>query len=299
MGDRILKWLAMSVALVFAAMVMTLGTLLLWRAWPAFQAMGPSFFTTMVWDPVASQFGTLSFVYGTVCSSLIAIVIGAPVGLGIAIFLTELSYQKWATVIGFMVELLAAVPSVILGLWGILYFVPYLREQVEPFLIAHLGWCPLFTGPPYGVGMFAAGLVLSIMVIPIISAISRDVLRAVPREQREAAIALGATRWEVIRMSVLSYAKSGILGAVFLGLGRALGETMAVTMVIGNRPDISASLFAPAHTMASVIANEFTEATSDLYVSALIAVGFTLFVVTCVINGLARLLVTRSRHKLG
>lgn len=299
MGDRILKYLTHTVAWGFVAMVLALGGVLLWYALPALQAMGLSFFTTTVWDPVAPQFGTLAFVYGTVCSSAIALLIGAPVGIGIAIFLSELTGTTIASVIGFMVELLAAIPSVILGLWGILYVVPYLRETVEPFLIAHLGWSPLFAGPPYGVGLFAAGLILSIMVVPIIAAISRDVLRAVPREQREAAIALGATRWETIRVSVLSYAKSGIMGAVFLGLGRALGETMAVTMVIGNRPEISASIFAPAHTMASVIANEFTEATSDLYVSALIAVGFVLFVLTCLINGLARLLVARTKHQLG
>lgn len=299
MGDRILKYITLAVAWGFIALVMSLAGMLVWHAWPAFQAMSLDFFTTTVWDPVAPTFGVLSFVYGTVASSAIALLIGAPVGIGIAIFLSELSHTTLANVIGAMVELLAAIPSVILGLWGLLYVVPYLRETAEPFLIAHLGWSPLFAGPPYGVGMFAAGLILSIMVVPIIAAISRDVLRAVPSEQREAAIALGATRWEVIRVSVLSYAKSGIMGAVFLGLGRAIGETMAVTMVIGNRPEISASIFAPAHTMASVIANEFTEATSDLYISALIAVGCVLFVLTCVINGLARLLVARTQHPVG
>lgn len=299
MGDRILKYLTLTVVWGFILMVVALGGALLVYSWPALQAMGFSFFTTLVWDPVVPQFGTLAFVYGTVCSSAIALLIGAPVGIGIAVFLSELTSNTVASVIGFMVELLAAIPSVILGLWGLLYVVPYLRETAEPFLIAHLGWSPFFAGPPYGVGLLAAGLILSIMVVPIIAAISRDVLRAVPHEQREAAIALGATRWETIRISVMSYARSGIMGAVFLGLGRAIGETMAVTMVIGNRPEISASLFAPAHTMASVIANEFTEATSDLYVSALVAVGFFLFVLTCVINGLARLLVTRTRHQLG
>lgn len=299
MGDRILKYLTLAVVCGFITLVVALAGALLWYSMPALQAMGFSFFTTTVWDPVAPQFGTLAFVYGTVCSSAIALLIGAPVGIGIAIFLSELTSTTLASVIGFMVELLAAIPSVILGLWGLLYVVPYLRETVEPFLIEHLGWSPFFAGPPYGVGLLAAGLILSIMVVPIIAAISRDVLRAVPREQREAAIALGATRWEVIRISVLSYAKPGIMGAVFLGLGRAIGETMAVTMVIGNRPEISASLFAPAHTMASVIANEFTEATSDLYVSALVAVGLFLFVLTCVINGLARLLVARTRQQLG
>ncbi len=299
MGDRILKILTLSTAWAFILMVLALGGLLFWHALPALQAMGPRFLTTTVWDPVTLQFGTLAFIYGTVCSSAIALLIGAPIGIGIAIFLSELTGTTVASVIGFTVELLAAIPSVILGLWGLLYVVPFLRETLEPLLIAHLGWAPLFAGPPYGVGLFAAGLILSIMVVPIIAAISRDVLRAVPREQREAATALGATRWEVIRISVLPYAKSGIVGAVFLGLGRAIGETMAVTMVIGNRPEISASLFAPAHTMASVIANEFTEATSDLYVSSLVAVGFALFMLTCIINGFVRLLVAHTRHQLG
>ncbi len=298
MGDRILKWVAHSVAWFFVAMVVALGGMLLWQSLPAFQAMGFSFLTSSTWDPVLPQFGILPFVYGTVVSSLIALLVGAPVGIGIAIFLTELTPGRFSSTIGFMVELLAAIPSVILGLWGLLYVVPYLRLHLEPLMIATLGWCPLFSGPPYGVGLFAAGLILSIMVVPIIAAISRDVLRAVPREQREAAVSLGATRWEMIRIAVLTYAKSGIVGAVFLGLGRAIGETMAVTMVIGNRPEIARSLFAPAHTMASVIANEFTEATSDLYISALIAVGFVLFVLTCVINGLARFLVTRTRRRM-
>lgn len=295
MGDRILKWLTHSVAWIFVVMVLALAGMLVWGSVPAFQAMGWSLLTTTIWDPVAPHFGALSFIYGTLGSSLIALLIGAPVGVGIAVFLTEIAPGKLATGVAFMVELLAAIPSVILGLWGLLFLVPFLRDHVEPAMISVLGWCPLFSGPPYGVGLFAAGLILSIMVVPIIAAISREVLRAVPREQREAAIALGATRWEVIRISVLNYAKSGIMGAVFLGLGRAIGETMAVTMVVGNRPEISASLFVPAHTMTSVIANEFTEAMSDLYVSSLVAIGLMLFVLTCAINGMARLLVRRTQ----
>jgi phosphate transport system permease protein len=201
-------------------------------------------------------------------------------------------------VVGFLVELLAAIPSVIFGLWGILYLVPLMRETVEPWVIDHVGDFPLFQGPPYGIGMASAVLILSVMIIPIVSSIARDVLNAVPREQREAAYALGATRWEVVCTASLPYAWSGVMGGVFLGLGRALGETMAVTMVIGNRPDIAASLFAPATTLASVVANEFAEATTDTYLSALMAVGFALLLVTLVVNGLARFLVMRTKREV-
>lgn len=299
MPDRIFKWIVTSTAWAFIALVVGLAVILAWESWPALQAMGGSFFWTSTWDPVASLYGILPMIYGTLVSSALALLIAAPVGIGIAVFLSELAPAWMRGPVGFLVELLAAIPSVILGLWGILYLAPLMREHVEPWVIDRVGDFPLFQGPPYGVGMATAGLILAIMVVPIISSISRDVLRAVPREQREAAVALGATRWEVIWHAVLGNARSGITGAIFLGLGRALGETMAVTMVIGNRPDISASLFAPAHTLASVIANEFTEATSDLYLSALMAVGFTLLVVTLIVNGLARLLVFRTARLTG
>lgn len=295
MGDRIFKWVARSAALIFVAIVVAIAVMLLVQAWPALQRAGFSFVTTSIWNPVKERFGILPLIYGTVTTSLLALLISAPIGVGIAIFLTEISASRLRTVVAFLVELLAAIPSVILGLWGIMYLVPFLREVIEPWFIDHFGYLPIFEGPPYGIGLFAAAVILAIMVIPIVAAISREVLRAVPREQREAAYALGATRWEVIRYGVLSYAKSGIIGAIFLGFGRALGETMAVTMVIGNSARINWSLFAPANTMASVLANEFTEATSDAYVSALIGVALMLFVVTCIINGLARVLVARMR----
>jgi phosphate transport system permease protein len=224
-------------------------------------------------------------------SSLVALVIAVPLGVGLAVFITEMCPVKVKGVLAFTTELLAAIPSVIYGLWGIFVLVPLLRECVQPFLAKWFSWTGLFEGAPYGIGMLAAGMILAIMVVPIISAITREVLTAVPRHQREAALALGATRWEMIRVGVLRNARAGILGGVILGLGRAIGETMAVTMVIGNTPQISKSLFAPGYTMASVIANEFSEATGNLHLSALVEIGLALFIITMIVNALARLLV--------
>jgi phosphate transport system permease protein len=260
-------------------------------ALPSIKAFGWSFLYTSTWDPVVEHFGALPLIYGTIVSSLLALLIAVPLGIGAAVFLTELAPSWISPSISFLIELLAAVPSVVYGLWGIFVLAPWLRTQVQPALGTALGFLPLFQGPPYGVGMLAAGLILAIMIVPFIIAVSREVLLAVPNTQREAALALGATRWETTRIAVLRYAKSGLIGAILLGLGRALGETMAVTMVIGNRAEISASLFAPGYTMASMIANEFTEATSDLYLSALVEVGLLLFIVTVIVNALARLLV--------
>jgi phosphate transport system permease protein len=252
---------------------------------------GWRFFTGRIWDPVNDVFGALPFIYGTILSSIVALVIAVPLGLGVAVFTTEMCPQRLRAALSFSTELLAAIPSVIYGLWAIFVLVPILRLYVEPGLMRYLGWTGLFQGPPYGIGLLAAGIVLAIMVVPIISSLTREVLSAVPRNQREAALALGATRWEMIRVGVLRNARAGILGAVILGLGRALGETMAVTMVIGNRPEIAKSLLAPGYTMASVLANEFTEATGNLYLSALVEIGLALFLVTIVVNALARLLV--------
>jgi phosphate transport system permease protein len=252
---------------------------------------GWKFFIGRIWDPVNDVFGALPFIYGTILSSIVALVIAVPLGLGVAVFTTEMCPQRLRAALSFSTELLAAIPSVIYGLWAIFVLVPILRLYVEPGLMRYLGWTGLFQGPPYGIGLLAAGIVLAIMVVPIISSLTREVLSAVPRNQREAALALGATRWEMIRVGVLRNARAGILGAVILGLGRALGETMAVTMVIGNRPEIAKSLLAPGYTMASVLANEFTEATGNLYLSALVEIGLALFLVTIVVNALARLLV--------
>lgn len=262
-------------------------------AWPAFHTFGFSFVTSSEWDVPAGKFGAAPAIFGTVVSSFIALIIATPLALGAAIFLSEFAPRWLQQPVAFLVDLLAAIPSVVYGLWGIFVLIPILRDDVMPFLrdTLHLGSTPFFTGPAYGPSMLAAGVILAIMVLPYISAVSREVLRAVPRAQREAALALGATRWETIRDAVIPNAKSGIVGGMILGLGRALGETMAVTMVIGNRPDISASLFAPGYTMASLIANEFSEATSDLHLSALMAVGAVLFLITIIVNALARWLV--------
>jgi phosphate transport system permease protein len=254
---------------------------------------GLGFLTGSDWNPVRDHYGALPFVFGTVVSSLLALCISVPISLGIAIYLSELAHPKLKMPMGFLVELLAAVPSVVYGLWGIFALAPWLRESVEPMLARTLGFLPFFRGPAHGFGMLAGGIILAIMITPTISSVSREVLRAVPHALREGAIGLGATRWEVVRVAVLPYAKSGLVGAVILGLGRALGETMAITMVIGNRSEISLSLFAPSYTMASVIANEFTEATGQLYLSALAEVGLLLFFVTVALNVFARLLVWR------
>jgi|HubBroStandDraft_4_1064222.scaffolds.fasta_scaffold00976_3 phosphate transport system permease protein len=252
---------------------------------------GIGFFYGHDWDPVNDQYGALPFIFGTLVSSFLALLLAVPLSIGVAVYVTEMCPVRWRSIISFLVELLAAIPSVVYGLWAIFVLAPLLRDYVEPFLARTLGWTGLFTGPIYGIGMLAAGIILAIMIVPIIASITREVLTAVPQNQREAVLALGATRWEMIRMGVLRNARIGIVGGIILGLGRALGETMAVTMVIGNRPEVSKSLFAPGYTMASVIANEFSEATGDLYLSALVEIGLALFLVTLIVNALARLLV--------
>ena len=257
----------------------------------SWHAFGLKFFFRSEWDPVNDQFGALPFVYGTLVSSALALLIAVPLAVGVAVYITEMSPRWLRGPLAFTTELLAAIPSVIYGLWAIFVLVPLLRQYVQPWLAKYLGWTTLFEGPPYGIGMLAAGIILAIMVVPIISSITREVMTAVPQQQREAVLALGATRWEMIRTGVLRNARAGIAGGVILGLGRALGETMAVTMVIGNRPEIAKSLFAPGYTMASVIANEFSEATGDLYLSALVEVGLALFIVTIIVNILAQFLV--------
>jgi phosphate transport system permease protein len=257
----------------------------------AWHAFGWKFLVGRDWDPVNDQFGALPFVFGTIVSSILALIIAIPLAVGVAVFITEISPPWLKGALAFTTELLAAIPSVIYGLWAIFIMVPLLRQYVQPWLAKTLGWTGLFEGPPYGIGMLAAGIILAIMIIPIISSITREVMTAVPQHQREAVLALGATRWEMIRMGVLRNARAGILGGIILGLGRALGETMAVTMVIGNRPEIARSLFAPGYTMASVIANEFSEATGNLYLSSLVEIGLALFLVTIVVNILAQFLV--------
>jgi phosphate transport system permease protein len=257
---------------------------------------GWSFLVTSTWDPVAGQFGALPFIYGTVVTSALALLIAIPLGVGAAVFLAELAPAKISNALTFLIELLAAVPSVIFGLLGIFVLVPALIS-LEPAIRAVLGWTPAFSGPFYGVSMLSAGVVLAIMIVPFIISISREVILAVPTEQREGALALGATRWETTWNVVIPFARKGIMGSIFLALARSLGETMAVTMVIGNEPKIHASLFAPGYSIAAVIANEFTEATGELYLGALIELGLVLFGLTIIINGLARVLVLGTTRK--
>lgn len=289
--DRAFRRIVLGVAGLVVALLVALVLNLIFLSQPALEQFGFGFFTDTDWNPVKEKFGALSFIFGTLVSSLVALCISVPVSVGSALFLSELAPRKLAGLFGFLIEMLAAIPSVVYGLWGVFVLTPWLRESVQPRLKFIFGDFLLFEGPPYGIGMMAAGIILAIMVTPTITAVSREVFRSISRNQREAALALGATRWEMLRISVLSPSRSGILGAVILGLGRALGETMAVTMVIGNRPQISASLLAPAQTMASVIANEYAEASQDLHLSALAAVGLALFLVSFVIQVIARLLI--------
>ena len=298
-GDRIYRIAITAFAACVPVLLVAIAISIAIAAWPALHTFGFSFLTSSDWDPVNGVFGAAPALYGTVVSSLLALVIATPLAIGVAIYLSEFAPSWLRQPVSFLVDLLAAVPSVVYGLWGIFVLIPLLRTAVVPFLedTVHLGATPLFSGPNYGPSMLAAGVILAIMILPYISAVSREVLLAVPRSQREAALALGATRWEMIWGAVLPFARSGIIGGIILGLGRALGETMAVTMVIGNTHEISSSLLAPGYTMASLIANQFSEATGDLHLSALMAVGFTLFVLTLIVNGIARWLVWRvGRH---
>ncbi len=289
-GDAVFRLILLLSATLLLLIVSMMVAAMASNSMLSLREFGFGFLTGRSWNPILGRFGALPFIYGTVVSSLIAVLIAVPFSLGVAIFLVEQSPPRVARPLAFLVELLAAIPSVVYGLWGIFVLAPFLRVYIEPPLQQWFGWLPLFRGPITGIGLFTGSIILAIMITPIISAVVRDVLAAVPVSQREAALALGATRWETTRV-VLANAASGIAGAIILGLGRAIGETMAVTMVIGNRPEISASLFEPSYTIASVIANEFTEATGDLYLSALVEIGLILFLVTFIVNGLAKLLV--------
>ncbi len=298
-GDEI----AHLITLLFAASIIFITSWLVFELWvnsslPRHQ-FGLSFLVTRVWDPIVGQFGALPFIYGTVVTSVVALILAVPLGIGAAIFLAELAPPKISDTFAFLIELLAAVPSVIYGLLAVFILVPLMREYIQPFLKATLGFLPLFQGPAYGVGFLTAGIVLAVMIVPFIISVSREVLLSVPTEQREAALALGATRWEATWKAVVPFAKVGILGSVFLALARALGETMAVTMVIGNNPQVSASLFAPGYSIAAVIANEFTEATGDLYLQSLIELGLVLFLITFLLNGLARILIVLTTQRGG
>jgi phosphate transport system permease protein len=296
-GDEI----ARIITFIFASTVVLVTLLLVFELWHGSSLprhkFGLAFFFTSTWDPNADDFGALPFIYGTLVTAFVSLAIAVPLGIGAAIFLAELAPQKISDTLQFFIDLLAAVPSVIYGLLGIFIIVPLMREYIQPFLKSTLGFLPLFTGPAYGIGFFTAGIVLAIMVIPYIVSVSREVLLSVPRDQREAALALGSTRWESTWKVVVPFARTGIMGSIFLALARALGETMAVTMVIGNTPTISASLFAPGYSIAAVIANEFSEATGDIYLQSLIELGLVLFILTFILNGLARLLIILTAQR--
>ena len=296
LADVGFRTLAAGFALSVFTITATIGVILWMDSSQARGTFGWSFLWTSTWDPVAGHFGALPFIYGTLVSALIALVIAVPLGVGAAICLSELLPMRIADPATFLIELLVAVPSVVYGLVGVFVLVPIVRS-VGTLVASVLGWIPLFAGPVYGIGLLTAGILLAVMIVPFIVAISREVLLAVPHSQRDAALALGATRWETVWHVVLPYARSGIMGSVILALARALGETMAVTMVIGNRPEIAASLFAPAYSMAAVIANEFAEATGKLYVSALIQIALVLFGITIVVNALARLLIASMNRE--
>src|SRR5438270_2997190 len=290
-ADQVFRGIVILCALAVLAIVGLIFFELVNQSHLSISKFGLKFLVKKIWDPVAEDFGALPFIYGTVVSSLLGLVIAVPLSIGTALFLTEICPRRLRAVLSLLVELLAAIPSVIYGLWGIFVLAPFLRVHVQPFLAKYFAWTGLFTGPKYGWGMLAAGVIIAIMILPIIASITREVITAVPRVQREAALALGATKWEMLRMAVLRNARPGIFGATIPGLGRALGETMAVTMVIGNRPEIAKSLFAPGYTLASAIANEFTEAVGNVYLSALMEMALVLFVITLIVNALAGLLV--------
>ena len=296
-GDEIVRM----ITFLFAASVVLVTILLVFELWQGSvlprHKFGFNFFVTRVWDPIFDQFGALPFIYGTLVTAGVALVIAVPLGIGAAIFLAELAPARVSDALEFFIDLLAAVPSVIYGVLGVFVVIPLMRDYVQPGLKKSLGFLPLFSGPAYGVGFLTAGIILAIMAVPYIISVSREVLLSVPRDQREAALSLGATRWESTWKVVVPFARTGIMGSIFLALARALGETMAVTMVIGNTPTISASLFSPGYSIAAVIANEFTEATGDLYLQSLIELGLVLFLLTFILNGLARLLIVATSQR--
>ena len=291
LADNTFAGLMLVCALSIFAIVICIASILVLRAHLSIAKFGWGFFKGTNWDPVSGDFGAMPFIFGTLATSFLALLMAVPLALGVAIFLTELCPRALRGPVSFLTELLAAIPSVVYGLWAVFVLVPLVQDPIGPFLVKYLGWTGFFGGPNFGVGLLTASIILAIMILPIISSITRDIMMAVPNHQREAVLALGATRWEMIRTGVLRNARIGIVGAVILGLGRALGETMAVAMTIGNHAVIAKSLFAPGNTLASAIANEFSEATDDLYLSALIEIGLALFLVTIVVNAIARLLV--------
>lgn len=296
--DRIHLLAIKSLAIFIIGLLIALLVLLTKQAWPAISEFGFEFITSDFWNPVEDQFGGLSFIAGTIITSFIAIIIAAPISIGVALLITEVLPTAAGKAIGLFVEMIAAIPSIVFGLWGLFYLAPFVRETLTPILKSTLGFIPFFTGPSFGIGVLTASLILAIMIIPTITSLCREVFKTIPTLQREAALAIGSTRWEMIRLAVIKPSFSGIMGGVVLGLGRALGETMAVAMVIGNQPEIPKSIFSSAATMASVIANEYAEADSDLHLSALCLVGILLFGVTLIANSISRAIVWNYNRRM-
>ncbi len=297
LGDKLFSFITKALALSFIGLFFAMAFVIFFNAWPAFSKFGLAFFAQPVWNSWKQEFGALALIYGTALSSLLALLLAVPVSVALALFLNELAPRWLSSALGFIVEMLAAIPSIVYGLWGVFILAPFLRRNVQPFLSDQLGHLPFFSGPYYGIGMMCAGLILAIMIIPTISSLCKEVFRAIPHSHKEAVLSLGATRWEMFKTAILRGGFSGIVGASALGFGRAFGETMAVTMVIGNKIDLSASLFAPAQTMASVLATQYAEADSALHLSALTAVGFTLFIVSLLFNSLAILLTWKIKKQ--
>jgi phosphate transport system permease protein len=292
-GDKTFRWLSFSCSLLVPLVMLAIGLELLQSSWPAVKQFGWRFFFSTEWNPVLQDFGAASSIFGTLVSTLIAMFIAVPLSLAIALFLVELAPPRVSRTVGTLIELLAAIPSIIFGMWGLFVFAPFMANYVQPLLGKTLGFLPLFQGPPMGIGMLTAGIILAFMVLPFISAIARDVFQLVPPVVKESAFGLGATTWEVTRKVTIPYGLVGIIGAVFLGLGRALGETMAVTFVIGNAHRLSASLFAPGNSIASTLANEFSEATEPLYVSSLVALGLVLYIITYLVQVVSQKMLRR------
>ena len=296
--DRLFSFLIQSLAFLFISLFFSMAVIIFLKAWPAFEKFGFSFFTNSAWNSWKQEFGALALIYGTLLSSLLALLIAVPVSIAFALFLNELA-PRWLSVsLGFVVEMLAAIPSIVYGLWGLFILAPFLREHVQPFLSLHFGFFPLFSGSYYGIGMMCAGFILAVMIIPTISSLCKEVFRAIPHANKEAVLSLGATRWEMFKTAILKGGVSGIIGAVVLGFGRAFGETMAVTMVIGNKVGLSSSLFAPSQTMASVLATQYAEAETKLHLSSLTAVGFTLFIVSLLFNSLSILFLWKMKTRV-
>ena len=297
LGDKIFSLAIKSLALTFIGLFFAMAIVIFLNAWPALSQFGFSFFISPVWNSWKQEFGALSLIYGTVLSSFLALLLAVPVSVAFALFLNELAPRWLSIALGFIVEMLAAIPSIVYGLWGVFILAPFLREHIQPFLSDHLGHLPFFSGPYYGFGMMCAGLILAIMITPTISSLCKEVFRAIPHSNKEAVLSLGTTRWEMFKVAILRGGFSGIIGAVVLGFGRAFGETMAVTMVIGNRISLNSSLFAPSQTMASVLATQYAEADSKLHLSSLTAVAFTLFIVSLLFNSLAIFFVWKMKQQ--